>query len=518
MKFNLLKTTKTERYMKNFKLMLHMVAACGIAIFAVSCSNDDVFVEKSSGGVKTITLTACNPGYESDAHQSQTRVAFDSKGKAYWHAGDTIGVWSYGEKKFKPFVLVDGAGTGVASFKGEVVDSAGCVVYPYNEKDVVSDDYYGVSNNRLEYYLPDSYVYETVDQTLFPEDKNGNSFMMPMLGTITKDNVVIFKHLGGVICLRIDEMPSEDGMVIVSGTNQISGTFAVGLSSSSPQLESTSLDNFAECHFSSVTKGSKGVFYIPVAPGNYNLTIGVCGSDKCSSSTADVEITRARLQVVDVKTDYKDRYKTINGHRFVDLGLSVLSSVLWAETNVGAESATDYGGYFAWGETKEKTEYNLSTYKYCEDDSITKYNDTDKLTTLQADDDAATANWGKPCRMPSGTELSVLWNECTLKMVTLTTDEGESVYGCKVTSKMNGNSIFLPASGYFSSETGRIEGWGSCGCYWGGTCLKGRNASMYDTVIPYSVAEYLFFDEYMSYFSYSKYRQDGYTIRPVAEP
>lgn len=39
-----------------------------------------------------------------------------------------------------------------------------------------------------------------------------------------------------------------------------------------------------------------------------------------------------------------------NGHGYVDLGLSVK----WATMNVGASSPTDYGGYYAWGETRTK--------------------------------------------------------------------------------------------------------------------------------------------------------------------
>ena len=35
----------------------------------------------------------------------------------------------------------------------------------------------------------------------------------------------------------------------------------------------------------------------------------------------------------------------INGHDYVDLGLSVL----WATCNVGAEKAEEYGDYYAWG-------------------------------------------------------------------------------------------------------------------------------------------------------------------------
>ena len=44
---------------------------------------------------------------------------------------------------------------------------------------------------------------------------------------------------------------------------------------------------------------------------------------------------------------------TINGYEYVDLGLSVK----WAMCNIGASSPSDYGDYFAWGETEPKDEY-----------------------------------------------------------------------------------------------------------------------------------------------------------------
>ena len=40
------------------------------------------------------------------------------------------------------------------------------------------------------------------------------------------------------------------------------------------------------------------------------------------------------------------------GHYYVDLGLP--SGTLWATCNVGAVNPTDYGDYFAWGETEPK--------------------------------------------------------------------------------------------------------------------------------------------------------------------
>ena len=41
------------------------------------------------------------------------------------------------------------------------------------------------------------------------------------------------------------------------------------------------------------------------------------------------------------------------GHDWVDLGLP--SGTRWATCNVGANSPEDYGDYFAWGETTQKT-------------------------------------------------------------------------------------------------------------------------------------------------------------------
>jgi hypothetical protein len=48
-------------------------------------------------------------------------------------------------------------------------------------------------------------------------------------------------------------------------------------------------------------------------------------------------------------------------YQAVDLGLSVK----WATFNVGATKPEEYGGYYAWGETEEKLNYSLETYKWC---------------------------------------------------------------------------------------------------------------------------------------------------------
>ena len=143
-----------------------------------------------------------------------------------------------------------------------------------------------------------------------------------------------------------------------------------------------------------------------------------------------------------------------NGHAYVDLGLP--SGLLWATCNVGADMPEEYGGYFAWGEVEQKQIYNWSTYKWCKGTSstITKYTvdssrgTVDNKSTLDMEDDAARVNWGGSWRMPTDAEWKELQNNC---IWILTTENG--VNGHRVTSKKNGNSIFLPATGYKSGKT-----------------------------------------------------------------
>ena len=122
---------------------------------------------------------------------------------------------------------------------------------------------------------------------------------------------------------------------------------------------------------------------------------------------------------------------SINGHDYVDLGLSVK----WATCNVGATSPSDYGSYFAWGETSTKSEYTPVN-------SVTWRKSIGDIAG-NPQYDAARANWGGTWRLPTKAECEELVNNCTW---TWTAQDGHNGY--RVTSKANGNSIFIPAAGY----------------------------------------------------------------------
>ena len=194
----------------------------------------------------------------------------------------------------------------------------------------------------------------------------------------------------------------------------------------------------------------------------------------------------------------------INGRRYVDLGLP--SGLKWATCNVGASKPEDYGGYYAWGETEEKDNYDWSTYKWCKgsDDTMTKYctsssyGTVDNKTVLDREDDVAHVKWGGTWRMPTLDEQEELLNNCTW---TWTTQNG--VTGYKVTGP-NGNSIFLPATGY-SLGTG-VDYRGSRGIY--------RSSSLYSNSSCY--AYYLYFGSRSNGWNYDG-RCFGLSVRPVCD-
>ena len=137
-----------------------------------------------------------------------------------------------------------------------------------------------------------------------------------------------------------------------------------------------------------------------------------------------------------------------SGHEYVDLGLSVM----WATCNVGADYPEDYGHYFSWGEIVPKNEYMWENYKYGSSPTdilkynniSTKYGAMDYNSVLDLWDDAAYMNWGGDWRMPTREEVEELIYCTTWKWETQ-----NGVRGCLVTSKLNGNSIFFPATGYY---------------------------------------------------------------------
>ena len=197
---------------------------------------------------------------------------------------------------------------------------------------------------------------------------------------------------------------------------------------------------------------------------------------------------------------------------YVDLGLP--SGTLWATRNVGAETPEDFGDYFAWGEIQPKDVYSWSNYQWAEvvngKVSLTKYNTktdngtvVDDKTELDPEDDAACANYPEG-QMPSKEQLEELVANCTWEWT-----QSNGVNGHLVTGP-NGNTMFLPASGYHLD--GNLYKRGMEGHYW----MRSMNSLSPTYFVPLNGTK-LFFSQ-TDYNVNGGSRNTGYTVRAVRAP
>ena len=228
------------------------------------------------------------------------------------------------------------------------------------------------------------------------------------------------------------------------------------------------------------------------------------------STTTDFGKPHVSLTEDDSKVHYF-RYDPYNGHEYVEIG-----GLKWATMNIGASQPSDYGLYFAWGETQGYTAEQVGSgegqkhfipvdYKYgdgtgsTDDTAITKYNSTDGLTTLEATDDAAVVNWGGSWRMPTTDEFQALG-----AAVNTTRTKVNNVDGILCTDKTDSyKTLFFPAGGFCSN--GNVAYVGSEGNWW---------SSSLRTTLNYK-AHQLLFNPYSVFWESSIDRFFGFNIRPV---
>ena len=151
---------------------------------------------------------------------------------------------------------------------------------------------------------------------------------------------------------------------------------------------------------------------------------------------------------------------------FVDLALP--SGLLWCEHNIGASTPYEHGLYFSWGNVighAEGSGYDFSDAVYAETPGAALTGNIPVNGTY----DLARHNMGAPCRLPTVGEFQELNSNCDSEW----TDE-DGVAGRRFTSRINGNSIFFPASGYYNGTT--LSSRGSNGVYWSSSYYSATSA------------------------------------------
>ena len=197
-----------------------------------------------------------------------------------------------------------------------------------------------------------------------------------------------------------------------------------------------------EDHDSYVNHSQTGVTFTALKAGVVHITFKNNFSDQTEVLT--ITVTDGSTSVVPAEA--------------IDLGLP--SGTKWASYNVGATKPEEFGGFYAWGETKEKDVYTWETYTYTYWDIVCDISGTNY--------DVAHAERGGDWYMPTKEQFDEMLEYCTYEWTSR-----NGVNGIKYTSNLNGNSIFIPAAG--RRENSDLIEQGNIGLYWASTKPTGGN-------------------------------------------
>jgi hypothetical protein len=506
-----------------FKSYRGMAAMCAMLTLA-SCGNDIELTDAQSPvkGAYKVTFTASQ---ESSA--TRTAIDADDNTKVIWQPGDAITVFDGGGTnctfEFARYAKIGGETVKtIGEFVGTITNTEKkryVSLYPANPQAGAQEpdgiipgfpipDYYltGLVLPEEQVATPGGFDPQAAIMIARNDDADG-------IEDETKDLTLgEFKHVCAFVKVTTTE-PYDKITFTANGGENIAGEFRVTVNteglvtgmfsgSQSPVSEVSLVPAAGE------TKIAAGTYLIAILPGELSggFTMSCTSVDEENSEVTTMvrsysdeigENVFSRHNVVNMGTVAESATAagwTRTTHEYVDLGLNVK----WATCNVGATAPTEYGDYFAWGETEGynsgKTAFFWSTYKWCEGsyEKLTKYNTNsskgivDDKTVLELTDDAARRNWGGIWRMPTAAEFEELKSGCYWVWTNNYNDsnvKGLIVYKAKsdydkgkknirgnVTPTAsyninNDNHIFLPAGGY--RKESNCLGVGEMCDYWG---------------------------------------------------
>lgn len=484
-------------------IYLLMLAVLGMI---TSCGSDDLIESNTEQSKRVFTAETEMP--------SDTRTSLSPERNIYWTEGDHIAIFNKCTMA-NEYELNAGAGSPNGSFMEVTTSGDGgfisgtelshvIAVYPHGK------DY--VATNASESSFKIENVVIPAEQTYVKNSFSQGS--MPMVA-VTSTKMLKFKNAGALIKLNVKSSIAGVGLSKItlesrSSTKEvISGksVITVGNDGQNPSIKmkdggSTMIT--LNCNNVKLSESTATPFYIALPAMNFasgfTITLYDDASHSMTLNSKASDIKRNQIIVMPTIVFKSSETPIVpTAGKWIDLGLP--SGVKWASCNLGANSPEEYGNYYAWGETTTKTDYSEATYSYC------KPNGNGGIVYEKLGDisgnakyDAARANWGGTARMPTLTEIKELTN---LKNCTWSWTTHNGVNGKLVTSKTNGNSIFLPAAGsrYFSSlEAGEYG-------YWSSTPNEDNDDNAYSL--------YFYADGYDWY--YSNYRYGGRPVRPVQD-
>lgn len=451
----------------------------------------------------------------------ETRTSLDADGNVLWKRGDQVSIFA-GSTVNEQYQVSD-ASDGKTSASLEKVSGTGFVAGVEIENNVA---FYPYAAQASLARSGDAYVIRDVSLPAtqhYAKASFGNgAFPMVAVTSSETDRSLKFKNVLGGVKLQLKGTATITAVSITGNQDEtLCGAAEVTASQGSmPSVSLTetsaktvTLDCGDDVRLDPETPTSFIIALPPQTfPGGFTVVVKDSGNRQMEIKTTKSQtIRRSGLLKMPAVTYEGIFVPSVPVPEIVDLGLRVK----WASFNVGASKPEEAGDYFAWGETKSKNEYTWQTYRWCDGSAstLTKYcftpsrglnGFTDGKKALEPEDDAARVLLGEPWRLPTDEEILELVDttKCRWQWTSL-----QGVPGYRVTSLVNGNSIFLPASGRYYRTYG-LQKTDTDGYYWSSD-LNGTN-----TTQGYCLH---FAEDAASIAHYGGERSSGHVLRAVTE-
>jgi hypothetical protein len=238
--------------------------------------------------------------------------------------------------------------------------------------------------------------------------------------------VLVFVSNGDKVIMR--SLTFEHGVLQIANNDTINAPAAGG------EVSLTFLTN-VECEavIPNEAKNWISVAHASRAVAERSLTLLLeANNDHDRSTVVTIKSLDGKLKI-EYTINQEGSIVVVNNHEAVDLGLSVI----WSTCNFGANSCSEVGGYYLWGDPSGNDVIGNFTAPYINSISGTQY-------------DIVRKKWGGNWRIPTMSEYKELYSKCTWIDSVVNNVSGIKIIG------PNGNSIFLPKTGIGYPSDGRL--------------------------------------------------------------
>lgn len=506
----------------NFKKILYVIPALMLG----SCSADDILQSEADMQQNTVTYTMTAD--MDDVTSRATYIEEDDCMNVKWEINDVVSV-SNGTESYDFYVTKVDANTNKAtlSYTGAAIpdasDFTGTATYAPRDAQKVNIQTANDNTEHLKYN-------ETAVATFTNVNLNNAS--------------LTFRHEQTAVYKVTFIAPTN---IAVGSTLTMSG---VGQDATLKLNFSANKDDAITCYImapgGTVEEGGTLKFSLEVGSFTY------CRSMKCTKA-GGVTYENGKYWLASLSN--KLELKLINGHEFVDLGITrgdvygsydrnANKKIVFATMNIGASTPDGIGYFFRWGEqqgwkvtatSSDATYYNGELINYVlSSDNCAQYDKNGMKTsaslpafnedwalykkTLTKSDihglinqtingqkygDAATYNWGSPwTMMPYEVARRLYYNSSSTFGAVVLNKSWDSAKGLMIKNEELGTSLFLPVVG--GCDYGKLQVTGQhANNYWTSLCAEGSYITAFAVILNSGMA-------YRSLYS-------AYQVRAIAE-